>query len=118
MGTHGTSNGCRDARLVRPLSNIDTSPCRDARSERPLYHSKMASVVSQRNDSYSNVRPERPSLVPQRIQIPMRQHAELARCVPRRKNFFKHLVDWKSCSTFALATQKNGVSEVSEPYEW
>ena len=84
----------------------------------PLYHSKMASVVSQRNDSYSNVRPERPSLVPQRIQIPMRQHAELARCVPRRKNFFKHLVDWKSCSTFALATQKNGVSEVSEPYEW
>ena len=48
----------------------------------------------------------------------MHQHAELARCVPRRKNFFKHLVDWKSCSTFALATQKNGASEVSEPYEW
>ena len=48
----------------------------------------------------------------------MHQHAELARCVPRRKNFVKHLVDWKSCSTFALATQKNGASEVSEPYEW
>ena len=27
-------------------------------------------------------------------------------------------MDWKSCSTFALATQKNGASEVSEPYEW
>ena len=34
-----------------------------------------------------------------------------------RKNFAKYLADWKSCSTFALATQKNGVSEVSEPHE-
>ena len=59
--------------------------CRDARSERPLYHSKMASVVSQQNDSYSNARPERPSPVPQRIQIPMHQHTELARCVLRQK---------------------------------
>jgi len=92
--------------------------CRDARSERPLYHSKMASVVSQRNDSYSNARPERPSLVPQRIQSPMHQHTELARCVLRQKKLAKHLVDWESCSTFALATQKNGVLEVSEPHEW
>ena len=49
----------------------------------------MASVVSQRNDSYSNARPERPSLVPQRIQIPMHQHAELARSVPRRKKLLQ-----------------------------
>ena len=35
-----------------------------------------------------------------------------------KKKLAKHLVDWKSCSTFALATQKNGVSEVSEPHEW
>ena len=48
----------------------------------------------------------------------MHQHTELARCVLRQKKLAKHLVDWKSCSTFALATQKNGVSEVSEPHEW
>ena len=73
----------------------------------------MAFVVSQQDGVRS-----RPSPVPQRIQIPMHQHTELARCVLRKKKLAKHLVDWKSCSTFALATQKNGVSEVSEPHEW
>ena len=79
---------------------------------------KVERVMMRQVTRCRDARSERPSPVPQRIQIPMHQHAELARCVPRRKNFFRHLVDWKSCSTFALATQKNGVSEVSEPYEW
>ena len=83
--------------------------CRDARSERPLYHSKTTPIVTL---GLSVRHPSRNAYKSLCISILSWLVVSFA-----GKKFAKHLVDWESCSTFALATQKNGVLEVSEPHE-